>query len=93
MFIIHVDMTIKDGFAQKYCDEILNIRETVLKEKGCKMYEPYLKPDGTGAVMFEMWESDECLEAHLNQPHLKALFERTSPWMEGKPEFSKFILA
>lgn len=93
MFILHVEMTFQEGHAQKFCDEIMKIRDRVLTEDGCSKYEPYLVPNSNKAVMMEMWRDDEALDTHMNQPHLKALFELTNPWQTCKPTMTKYQIA
>lgn len=92
MFILHVEMTFKDGHAKKFCDEIMKIRDIVLKEDGCSKYQPYLIPDSEKAVMFEIWRDDAALGVHMNQPHIKDLFALTNPWQTAKPTIIKYLI-
>lgn len=93
MFILHVEMEFQEGKAEKFCEEIMKIRDIVLKEDGCSKYEPYLTLCGKKAVMLEIWESDAHLETHMKQPHIVELFALTNPWQTGRPKMKKYQLA
>ena len=53
--------------------EALGIPQATREEKGCLKYDFEVSADKDEVYLHELWENDECLESHKNQPHLKKL--------------------
>ena len=55
--------------------EALGIPQATRNEKGCLKYDFEISADKDEVYLSELWENDECLESHKNQPHLKKLID------------------
>lgn len=55
--------------------EKLGIPQATRNEKGCLKYDFEVSSDKDEVYLHELWENEECLESHKNQPHLKKLIE------------------
>ena len=53
--------------------EALGIPQATREEIGCLKYDFEVSADKDEVYLHELWENDECLESHKNQPHLKKL--------------------
>ena len=53
--------------------EALGIQQATRNEKGCLKYDFEISEDKDEVYLSELWENEECLESHKNQPHLKKL--------------------
>ena len=53
--------------------ESLGIPQATRNEKGCLKYDFEVSADKDEVYLSELWENEECLESHKNQPHLKKL--------------------
>lgn len=75
-FALLVQIHLKPGVEQKFKEAALKAGQATLKEAGCSAYDFHNdadKPDTI--VLFEKWANVSALEAHLNQPHTKALIQ------------------
>ena len=65
------------GKEEELKEHLLSLAGPTRAEKGCITYDLYRSPDQKHEFMrFEVWESQEALEAHKRTPHLKASFEK-----------------
>lgn len=52
------------------------VLELIRNENGCLKYEYYYSSDDkTKLVLFEEWQSKECQQIHMTQPHMKTAME------------------
>ncbi|MGE4266643.1 MAG: putative quinol monooxygenase [Deferribacterales bacterium] len=91
MFILHVTMTLKDGYADKTLEGLLKVRPDVLKEDGCGEYT--ITKLGDQVFCFEIWESDAHLDAHMKQPYMTEFFETTKDWHKDDVIINKYEVA
>ncbi|WP_415238409.1 putative quinol monooxygenase [Seleniivibrio woodruffii] len=91
MFIIHVKATLKEGYAEKFLNGLLNVRPDVLKEDGCGEYTITIL--GDQVFCFEIWESDAHLDAHMKQPYMVEFFEKSKDWHAKDIEIKKYEVA
>jgi quinol monooxygenase YgiN len=90
MFILHVEIPLKEGAADKIQEAYDEVYEQVITEKGCKTYKLSFSGDRMTAVFFEIWESDDDLSAHLQQPYIMALLANSFMLAAGKPKATKY---
>jgi quinol monooxygenase YgiN len=87
-----VELKVKAGGAEQMIAAFGEAVELVRKEEGCLRYE--LNQDAADAnvfVVYERWGSIAKLEAHLGQPHTKALLDKVMPLLEGEPKIRVMV--
>lgn len=72
---ILVEYSVKENKLNDFLTEIKNnkIREKVLEEKGCVVYDYFLPEDTTQnkLVLIEKWQSKDLQQLHLTTPHMQ----------------------
>lgn len=72
---ILVEYSVKENKLNDFLTEIKNnkIREKVLEEKGCIVYDYFLPEDTTQnkLVLIEKWQSTDLQRLHLTTPHMQ----------------------
>ena len=77
----------KTGKAEELKKALLSLVAPTRKEAGCVLYELHQLPDAPDKFLFyETWTSKTHLEAHLQSPHIQALFPRLGDLSMGLPE-------
>jgi quinol monooxygenase YgiN len=59
------------------------------REPTCISYT-VLRSEGGVFVTIERWESKEAVDAHMETPHVKRLFEAVAPLLDSRPEIDIF---
>jgi quinol monooxygenase YgiN len=88
-----VTMMIREGRMDDFIAECKKIRPTVLKEKGCRMYN-YTREFASGMTrqepvnpnritLFEVWETLEDINQHSAMPHMKEFLEKVKDMRES----------
>ncbi|TKG93976.1 antibiotic biosynthesis monooxygenase [Puteibacter caeruleilacunae] len=91
MIIVTVKSAPIEGRKEDFLKEFNAITETVRQENGCIEYEIYQKDEQSNILfIFEKWESQEALDAHLATPHMKAFFEKVTPWFDNENDMSVY---
>jgi quinol monooxygenase YgiN len=72
-----------------YTDEIKGYLHTLVvestKEEACLQYELYQSTeDETQFIFHETWASQEGLDVHAKQPHIRLFIEQVSPILDGE---------
>jgi quinol monooxygenase YgiN len=71
MIIIAGTLTFDPAKADALAEGFDKMQAASLAEPGCLAYDYYLHRSEPGVVlMFEKWESDEALAAHMQSPHM-----------------------
>ena len=71
MIIIAGTLTFDADKAGLLAEGFDKMQAASLAEDGCHAYEYYLDRKSPGTVlMFEKWETDEALAAHMQSPHM-----------------------
>ncbi|MCT4588756.1 MAG: antibiotic biosynthesis monooxygenase [Carboxylicivirga sp.] len=91
MIIVTVKASPKSEHKQDFLNSFNAVSETVYQEDGCLEYEIYQKDEVSSDVfLFERWESQAALDAHLATPHMKEFFEKVSPWFEVENDMQTY---
>ncbi len=91
MILVTVKATPISGFLDEYIEQFNLIAEEVRKEKGCIEYELYRKnADDNTLFLFERWDSQQCLDAHLNSEHMLRFFSLTNAWFDKPKEIKMY---
>lgn len=72
-FLLFVTYKAKNGCGKAFVDELERSGAAALvrKENGCIRYDYYFSAkDEDTVLLFEEWESRECQQIHLTQPHI-----------------------
>ena len=84
MVIVTVSLMPKEGYKKAFIEHMKELTKTVSKEDGYLAYELYEDPfHAKKLFLFEKWESEKALHAHLATPHMVEHFEKTASWLEG----------
>lgn len=70
------------------------MRKHTLDEPGCIDYRFWSATDDPEAILlFEQWQEQSALEAHLAAPHMAAFLEQIGPAVDGALEVTRFEVA
>lgn len=79
----------KSGKEQALRDTLLTLIIPSHADAGCINYDLHQSTEDPTLFLFhENWESKRHLEAHLQQPHLKAALAQAEPYLAAPPEIS-----
>ena len=85
-FTICVIYTAKDCMSRNaFVNELKQegILASIRAENGCLAYEYYNSiEDEKKLVLFEEWESKECQQIHMTQPHMKTAMDIKAKYIE-----------
>lgn len=82
MVIVSVNVLPKPGHKQDFLEAFNRITPSVRAEEGCIEYGIYHKEENKEELfIFERWESQSALEAHLATDHMKAFFAEVADWL------------
>lgn len=84
--VLVVDFHIKpehiDAFAVAIAD---NARASVAHEPGCRQFDVCRDPaDPALFVLYEVYDDEAAVQAHLQAPHFLAMDEATRTWVQHK---------
>ncbi|WP_295717766.1 putative quinol monooxygenase [Mucilaginibacter sp.] len=75
----------KPGFTEEIKGYLDALVAGSIKEEACLQYELYQSTeDETQFIFHETWASQEGLDIHAKQPHIKLFIEQVSPILDGK---------
>jgi len=93
MIVVVVILNTKPEFREEYVKAMKKLAPTVHKEEGSITYELFQDPyDPLRMLLFEEWESQEALEKHLTQPHMKKHFDLSKDWFAKKAEMNTYAV-
>jgi quinol monooxygenase YgiN len=68
-----------------------DMRKRTIDEPGCVDYRFWSATDDPGAfLLFEQWEEQSALEAHLAAPHMAAFLAQIGSAVDGPLEVTRF---
>ncbi len=63
-------------------------------EVGCIHYQLAIDvSDPLRIHLFEIWESDDALAKHVNEPHVIEFIRTVNEVLEGEPEYRRFVVS
>ena len=69
----------------------LRMQETAAQEPGCQEYRFWTAIDDPDSLLlFERWDDDAALEAHLAAPHTREFGGAISKYADGPVDLSRF---
>ena len=87
MLIITIKANPLAHFKQAFTEEFKQLAKIVRKEDGCLEYELYQKDLlATELFLFERWDSQEALDAHMKTEHMEKFFTLTKEWFGTENE-------
>lgn len=97
MIIVTVTGQVKPEFRQTFIDHMTELAFTVRAEEGCITYQQNISADDESTLfLYEEWESQAHLNAHLATAHMVKHFEEARPWFDSVElktfEASAFLL-
>ncbi|WP_187170582.1 putative quinol monooxygenase [Salidesulfovibrio onnuriiensis] len=87
MVCVHVFFTARKGREAQARERLTWLMECSRKDPGCIRYDMHVSPDDPGRFMlFELWESQELLDAHGKSDHLEQFGRELPEYLVGAPE-------
>lgn len=84
MIFIAGTMTINPAVIEDFQKDIAAMLNNVRAEDGCHHYSLLVEDAASGLVnVLEMWENDDALAVHFQQPWIVAFFAKYSSQMQG----------
>lgn len=86
MLALIVDFRIKPGHVEAFDAAITqNARESRETEPGCRQFDVCRDPqDPQLFFLYELYDDDAAITAHLQSAHFKAMDSATAGWVESK---------
>lgn len=88
MVIVAVKPKIKEEFIEDYINLFEEVQKHVLNEMGCYDYNLNIDTVTGELFLFERWECQDDISAHLETEHMKKYFEKTAHMKEVDAEVS-----
>jgi autoinducer 2-degrading protein len=81
-----VEFRIKPGHAQAFAAAIVdNARASREDEPGCRQFDVCRDPaDPAVFFLYELYDDEDAIQAHLRSPHFLQMNALTAPWVEKK---------
>ena len=93
MILVDATCTIMPERHADFISEVRDIIPVVRKEPGCIRYELVADVHVPGVFHFiEEWESQKHLDEHIQKPHMRAYFAKTSPWHSAPAELKIYAI-
>lgn len=89
MLVILVKARILPGKEEKLRSVANILQKRTVTEEGCQRYETFI--DGDVFIMIERWTSQEALDKHLQQDHLKVHLSQLRECVAGGVFEAEFI--
>jgi quinol monooxygenase YgiN len=84
MIFVAGTMNMNPAVMADFVKDVAEMRPKVLDEDGCHHYSLLVEDAATGLVnVFEQWDDDDALVAHLGQPWIAAFFARYGGEMQA----------
>lgn len=84
MIINTVRGRVKPEFKETFIKKMISLSETVRAEEGCITYElSIVCEEPLITFLYEQWESQAAITAHLATPHMQKHFAEASPWFDS----------
>ncbi|KAB1438963.1 putative quinol monooxygenase [Pseudodesulfovibrio senegalensis] len=83
---VHVLFEARPGFGDRLAKVLLRLQDNSRKDSGCLQYDMHRLPDDPDQFMlYERWESQELLDAHLGAEHLAGVQKEMADVLVDKP--------
>ena len=94
MIIIAGGVPIQSGMKEEVIKACLDVEGPTRLEPGCISYTYFFGvSDPNYLQVFEQWESEEAIQAHLQTPHVQTFFSRIPGFAAGMPIVNKYVVA
>ena len=86
MQVLVVEFIIKPAFVEAFERAIVeNARASREGEPGCRQFDVCRDPaDAAKFFLYELYDDEAAVQAHLRAPHFLQMNEATTPWVEEK---------
>ncbi len=86
MQVLVVEFQIDQAFAEAFAAAISeNARASCETEPGCRQFDVCRDPaDAAKFFLYELYDNEAAVQAHLRTPHFVQMNEATTPWVEKK---------
>lgn len=86
---VHVLFAAKEGREAQAAEQLNRLQKRSRQDTGCIQYEMHVSPDDPGRFMlYEQWESQAHLDAHLGMEYLAGFREETKEFLAADPVLS-----
>ena len=87
MYIIIAPRQIKEGFRERFVEEIIGDAEgSVNKEPGCLRFDVVQDPKDPNRIwLYEVYKDEAAFKEHTKTPHIKKWLETTKDWRDQGP--------
>ena len=94
MIVIAGGVPIQGGLKEEVIRACLDVEGPTRSEPGCISYTYFFGvSDPNYLHVFEQWESEEALQAHLQSPHTVAFLTKVPSFAAGMPVVNKYIIS
>jgi quinol monooxygenase YgiN len=86
MLALVVEFRIKPGHVDAFDTAIrANAQASVEREPGCRQFDVCRDPDdATRFFLYELYDDEAAIQAHLGSPHFLQMNAATAPWVDAK---------
>lgn len=80
----------KNGLEDKLKEELIKLLEPTRKEQGCINYDLHQSTDDINYFfLYENWQTQETLSAHLKSKHLQEFLQKASEYLDKPIEIKR----
>ncbi|WP_425669949.1 putative quinol monooxygenase [Vibrio owensii] len=84
MIIVTVTGKVKPQFKSLFIEHMAELAKVVRAEDGCITYQQNISADDENKLfLYEEWQSEQQLQAHLATTHMTEHFELAQPWFDS----------
>lgn len=85
MEVLTVEFRIRPGYEVAFAQAIQANAQASLQEPGCRQFDVCLDPaDPALFVLYELYDDEDAVQAHLAAPHFLAMSRETAAWVQDK---------
>ena len=86
MYAVFVTIDVQPGFGDRFTEASLaDARGSVNNERGCFRFDVLGDPsDSNRFYLYEVYEDQAAMDAHVQTPHFKTWRETTKDWIAGE---------
>ena len=85
MFVLQVNIRIKQENVEAFMKKALENAREARKEPGCRQFDVLVDPNDQARVMlYEVYDDDKAFEAHQQTPHFKKYVAEAVPLLASR---------
>lgn len=94
MILVTATARVRAGTRDDALSAAARMREATAAEPGCREYSFWMAADDPDSLLlFERWDDQESLDAHLAAPHVAEFGAAIAGFVDGPAEVTRYVVA